>query len=1117
MKKRLIILIFAVVMLLCSATAVVGCGDDAPKVEYSLTVVDMDENPVSGITVSWQQKGKTKGSAKTDADGVAKTKLVDGVYTIALRGYKEGLTYDSISVTSDLHPTLQLVTQRIVYTAHVRDKNGANASGVTVTWSNDKGVAGTAATDADGKAECELDYGEYMVSVSNLPAGNVFNGNITATGKNPTAQIELTGGTAVTYSVLVRSEGGLKFKNTSVTVKSGDTPVERGTTNDEGIFEFSRQAGDYTATVLVVQEGYRVDKQAMLTATVTQSEIVLKSAVITAAAPDDKEYKIGDIIHDYEFTTPYEVDGKTITYSIADLLETKDAVVINNWGTNCTYCVQEMPAIDEMYQKLNDKIELLAISNYAPLDSDSTIVSYRERNGYTFPMMRDTNNFKTHFNLNNWPTTIIVDRYGAIAHIEVGGIPEEEVWERLVNRYIGDGYVQTFNPGADSSESARTEASKPDITLPADHYEKVAEAVNKFTPSADMYVVWSGETKNEMVWPFILKTEEGISDGAEVLCAGNSKKPTSLAAIYATVKMPLGKVFTFDYYAETEAGYDVFSAVWDGKPLWSVSDKSDDGWATCHLYAELDTDEHKLAFAYIKDNSTNVGLDNVYIRNVRFEDLSAIEEPVDMLRGAAYGVPKAGAIEFPHYAGVELAADGYYHVNLGSLENSEYAGRDSSPMLFANLTNVTNWANEVSINDLVNAVKEEDGEYLVDCRLTVNGVTRDYREDLLEYCSIATNSDIPGFIPVDRELHDLLVAFIAKASGTKTHAKMWLEVCYFFSHYGGGEFVGNPTMGLTKKTAIVITDGERVTADLTKPIAPFPSVIYTFTPEESAVYKIQSLLPSGTTQASQVWLFDDQTDAEHTLAVDDENRFVRNGVNQQNFSLLYYMTAGHKYYIKVAFLLQESGVFDFIITNEGQSATELVPCSSGDEFYINEKGQYVLAKAVKYVLDEDGYYRALNSDGTRGDYIYLDVGYPSRTWPNASLATLVQRKLYDSYAEEYLDYYYFDFRYTIAYFTYIKDGEELTDYSPKYDLTESGIDRDFKDYTDIFKTYVATAEDGLVKVDADLAALLNLLIETRVNMLIDSDGDRVLEYEEAVENEWLRFCWYNRVHDVNNP
>ena len=201
MKKRLLVFIVATIMLLCTAAfTMVGCGSEAEKLEYSVTVLAPDGKPQKDVTVSWRQSGKTHGSAKTDEDGVAKASIPAGTYNVVLSDIGEGLSYDDISVSSSMRDiTLPLQAVKVTYSATVSDKAGAPAAGVTVTWSNDNGVAGTAVTGADGRAESELDYGEYTVTVSNLPAGNIYTDIKTVTGSAPTAVIELRDGAAVGF------------------------------------------------------------------------------------------------------------------------------------------------------------------------------------------------------------------------------------------------------------------------------------------------------------------------------------------------------------------------------------------------------------------------------------------------------------------------------------------------------------------------------------------------------------------------------------------------------------------------------------------------------------------------------------------------------------------------------------------------------------------------------------------------------------------------------------------------------------------------------------------------------------------------------------------------------
>lgn len=1145
MRKKLLGIIIAVVMLFAvSAFALIGC-DNSEKVEYSVTVLSPDDQPLQGITVSWKSGSTVHGSAKTNADGKATASLAPATYDIALSGYAEGLTYTEISVGSAMRElTLNLEVARVKYTATVINKDGAPAQGVGVSWMNDNTIAGTATTDASGLAECELDYGDYSVTVSKLPAGNVFSGALDATGKSPAVRFELNGGTTVEYTVTFKSEGGLPFKNQPIIIFKGGTTITNGFTDENGVCKFNLPPDNYTARTTFMQNGYTVSS-VNLSVTNTTAPMTAYSAVITTAAPDSTRYVVGDIIHDYSFTTPYEVDGALVTYKISKLLETKKAIIINNWGTGCSWCVKEMPDMQTMYDNYGNDIEILAVSNYQGRgDSINAINEFRERYGYTFPFMRDTNDFVTKFSITGWPYTVIIDRYGAIARIESGAIVGEDLWERLIQRYIADDYVQTFTPGDKVSESITTEVSKPDITVDADHYEKVGEAMNNTGSFPEnTSVVWRAAYDEEgIIWPFILGKVDGVSENDETVLyssnggrADSEGKPNSMSAIYAAVTVAPGQVFTFDYYSNTQKDADVLSIIWDGKIVKQISGNSN-GWQTCKLYAELTGGVHTFAMAYIKDSTGNTGKDNVYFRNVRFTDLADIDDNTDMLRGAAYGVPEEDATQFPYYADVELKADGYYHVNTAALQNSEFAGNDESPLLLVNLLNVTNWAT-APISDIIYWADEQTGEYVFQMEYTINGNKRSYRDDLISYLRAATASDVPDCVPVDALLHDILVEFIKDVDKfieensednivIVGHAKEWLELCYFYSHYGSGDPIGNPIMGLLKSTAITAELDTTITADLTRNMQPFPTVIYTFTPTEGAVYKIESLIPDkdSSQYMGQVWLYDADTDPDSALAYCGD-RFVRDGSNEHNFELYRYLQAGHKYYIEVAFQMLERGELDFKITNVGQSATVLEGCSSQTYTATNEDfTEYILADAIDYKKNEaDGFYYAVNADGTLGSKIYLDVKYATGL-TTLSLTELVTKKnqlaVYDAPPKN-LEYDMFDFRYMIAYCYGSNEDGEFIYAIENFDLTEyrDRFDRDFKDYTSIMQGYIDGAdESGLVPVNDEIVEMLTLFIETRahsISVSIVNDTPTRIVYEPALENEWLRFCWYNHTYGAN--
>lgn len=1112
-RKGLLGILITIATLVFGLAVFTACGEeDDDKLDYSITVLAPDETPLADVTVSWNVGARTAGSAKTGADGKATASLSAGTYTVALSDFYEGYSFESFSVSAaQRNATVSLSAIRVTYSVSVTDKDGEPAENVTVVWTKGN-TSNSAKTNGNGLAVKELDYNEYTVTLSipkPLSETNIYERPLTVNGSDPFVAFDLIEGHNVDYTVKVRSEGGLPFKEQAVQVFNGTVLMSSGETDENGEYRFSLMQGHYSATAPALPDGYTA-REGSLTPLELSCEVVLHSEVIREEPAANKRYVMGDIVHDYTFTTPYQLDGAVWSKSVAELLKTKKAILINNWGMDCSWCVKEMPAMAEAYEKYSDKIEMIAVNNFSGRpDTDKEITDYYNSNGYPFPMMRDEYGFTAKFGITGWPTTVVIDRYGAIVRIESGAIADAEVWGRLIEKYIGDDYVQDFVPGETVSDPITTEVAKPDIELDPDHYEKVAEAMNdrnNFPVGAS--VEWFGDT-GEYMWPFILGVESDL--GSEtVLYASNIGKANSMAVIHTRVNVAAGKVLVFDYYSQTEENDDVLSVILDGKTILKEISGTTDGWQTVYLYTNLIEGEHMISFAYIKDSSGNVGKDTVYFKNVRFADIEDIQGSADMLRSAAYGTPAEGQNKYPYYADVAMGADGYYHVVLSSLQNSEYAGTDESPLLLVNLMNVTQWASQ-SISRLVTGILE-NGEYAV-------AFPDEDRDALIDYLAAAAASDIPGFAPVNQELHDLLVAFMASASGETSHASEWLEACYFYSHYGTCNPVGNPILGLMEQTAIPITEGT-TTADITRNTFPFPTVIFTFTPEASAVYKLESMIPVelAASKMGQVWLYDDATSASEPLAYCGDTRVVRDGVNEHNFELYYYMTAGHKYYVAVAYQMSESGVYDFKVTRTSQSEREFVP-ASGDTYTmdLDEDGKFTgdiyLAGAVKYVKDADGYYHALNPDGTVGDFLYLDVKYASTT----ALGTIPITRLVDKYVQdpanyENLSYKFFDFTHRVGFYSSTVDGESVVDkYDPEVDVSSWGAK--YRDYTDTVKKWIADAEksDGLIKVTQEIVDVLQLYIETRVNSMTDNVTERVLD------NEWLRFCWYSRLHDCNNP
>lgn len=240
MKKRIWVAVAAITLLLGLSAAFAACNvSSAAKADYSVTVLSPAETPLSGVTVNWNSSSKKEGSATTDAEGRATASLPLGSYTVSLENFGEGYTYTSASVSSNMRNVmLTLSVEKVTYTVTVTDKAGAPAKGVTATWANGSTIAGTATTNENGVASREFDYGNYSVTISNLPDGNVYtDGARSVTGKSPAAVFALRDGVSVRYTVTVRSEGGLLFKQHPVTVRDANRlDVASGVTDTTACF-----------------------------------------------------------------------------------------------------------------------------------------------------------------------------------------------------------------------------------------------------------------------------------------------------------------------------------------------------------------------------------------------------------------------------------------------------------------------------------------------------------------------------------------------------------------------------------------------------------------------------------------------------------------------------------------------------------------------------------------------------------------------------------------------------------------------------------------------------------------------------------------------------------------
>lgn len=131
------------------------------------------------------------------------------------------------------------------------------------------------------------------------------------------------------------------------------------------------------------------------------------------------------------------IDGAGFTLSEA--LKDHELVLINLFATWCGPCEMEFPYLQEAWQQTADKVAVIALS-VEPTDTDEVLTDYAAERGLTLPMGSATGTELGSFVTEGIPTTILVDRTGRVAGVEVGAKTATEAFLSLFDGFTGEDY-----------------------------------------------------------------------------------------------------------------------------------------------------------------------------------------------------------------------------------------------------------------------------------------------------------------------------------------------------------------------------------------------------------------------------------------------------------------------------------------------------------------------------------------------------------------------------------------------------------------------------------------------------------------------------------------------------
>lgn len=363
----------------------------------------------------------------------------------------------------------------------------------------------------------------------------------------PTAQTSPDGN----YTVTVSTEKGMPLAGIGVyiyTDKSLADLVWFAKTDDAGQISFSdTSSGSYVAVLKDVPTGYVVEEYYSITGADTQ--IRLPMELVDEDALAGIQVKLGDAMFDFTVTA---CDGTE--YKLSELLEQKEAVVLNFWYVECSPCKAEFPSLQEAYEKYSDKIEILALN---PVNADDeAIAAFQKELGLTFPMAQCSSSWESAMQLTGYPTTVVIDRYGVISFMHMGSVTDSETFEDIFAFFTAEDYEQTVVKDLEEIES---EDDEDDFENPTDvggvtSFEVQVEPgevvyvnVYKITGTRyvsikdkDAYIVYNNKTYSPSNGTVSLAVTSADTSSAVVLGFGNNGEETKIFKV--NLAMPTGTI-----------------------------------------------------------------------------------------------------------------------------------------------------------------------------------------------------------------------------------------------------------------------------------------------------------------------------------------------------------------------------------------------------------------------------------------------------------------------------------------------------------------------------------------------------------------------------------------------
>lgn len=249
-------------------------------------------------------------------------------------------------------------------------------------------------------------------------------------------------------TITVQSEGGTPMENIGVSVYADTAKsdlLDFARTNADGTVSIKGgfTAGNAYVFLTDVPTGYTMQEYYPITEKTTVISLP------TAHSTEMTNITLGGVMFDFSIT-----DQNGSEHTLSELLKSKKAVVLNFWYTTCVPCKMEFPYLQQAYTEFQDDVALLALN---PVDDVNAIAAFATENGLTMPMVACDPQWANLIDGIAYPTTVVIDRFGTVALIHVGGVDKTSTFKNLFAHFTADDYTQSTIEDISSFEATDEE------------------------------------------------------------------------------------------------------------------------------------------------------------------------------------------------------------------------------------------------------------------------------------------------------------------------------------------------------------------------------------------------------------------------------------------------------------------------------------------------------------------------------------------------------------------------------------------------------------------------------------------------------------------------------------